>query len=464
LHATTGVWRGFFAKPTNSHIIQGEQPVTVDCAILGGGLAGVTVASLLHRQGIDTAVLEREPEIGGLCRSFESDGFTFDRGGSHIIFSRDTEVLRFMQDALGKNQDQRIRNTRILYRDRFVKYPFENGLADLPPEDRFFCLNEFVRTLIDAECGRLPEPDNFRDWMYATFGKGIAESYLIPYNTKIWNCPPEEMSAHWMEGRVPRPPVEDIIRSAVGIETEGYIHQSRFTYPIHGGIVSLVRGIAEPVRDAIRTGFEVRSLRRDHEEWIISNGDEEIRARRVVSTIPLQHLLRCLVGVPADVSRACASLRYNSLVCACIGIRGTVPPYSWVYVPQEDILCNRVSFPSNYSTGVAPPGHASILAEITCNTGDAVDMMDDAAITDRVITDLEGVGLIDDRSDVVFSRIERQPFAYVVYDHEYLANIAIVREYCRSQGIDLVGRFAQFEYLNMDGVIRSAMDHVEGRS
>jgi len=47
-----------------------------------------------------------------------------------------------------------------------------------------------------------------------------------------------------------------------------------------------------------------------------------------------------------------------------------------------------------------------------------------------------------------------------VYDLSYQKNIRIVREYCEGLGIDLVGRFSRFEYLNMDGVIRSAMDFV----
>ena len=31
----------------------------------------------------------------------------------------------------------------------------------------------------------------------ATFGKGIAEKYFIPYNEKIWNCGAEELSLEW---------------------------------------------------------------------------------------------------------------------------------------------------------------------------------------------------------------------------------------------------------------------------
>ncbi|MDD4126252.1 MAG: NAD(P)-binding protein, partial [Methanomicrobium sp.] len=226
-------------------------------AILGGGLTGITLARMLNERGEEVTVLEKEKETGGLCRSKTENGFTFDIGGSHIIFSRDTEVNDFMCNVLGDNKDKRNRNTKIFFKDAYVKYPFENGLYQLPPEDRFFCINEFVKNLIALEKGELKEPENFKEWIYHTFGKGIAESYMVPYNEKIWNYPSEKMSHHWVDGRIPRPPVEDIIKSAIGIETEGYTHQSVFTYPIKGGIEALADSIKKPVADKIIKEFEV---------------------------------------------------------------------------------------------------------------------------------------------------------------------------------------------------------------
>ncbi|HON40057.1 MAG TPA: NAD(P)-binding protein, partial [Methanoculleus sp.] len=58
-------------------------------AILGGGLTGMTLARLLHERGGRVIVLEGNDKVGGLCRSRTEAGFTFDIGGSHIIFSRD---------------------------------------------------------------------------------------------------------------------------------------------------------------------------------------------------------------------------------------------------------------------------------------------------------------------------------------------------------------------------------------
>lgn len=429
-------------------------------AILGGGLSGLTLARLLQENGGDVVVLEAEREYGGLCRSKTDQGFTFDTGGSHIIFSRDTEVLAFMRRMIAGNEQRNNRNTKIFYKQQFVKYPFENGLSDLPPEDRFFCINGFVKTLIAVEKGEIPAPANFREWIYYTFGNGIAECYMVPYNEKIWKYPTDGMSLHWVDGRIPRPPVEDVIKSAIGIGTEGYTHQAVFSYPFDGGIEALVRAIAQPIEKFIKTGFRVTSIKKSGKQWQISNGNEGILADQCICTMPVQHLLPCLEGVPREVKNAAGALKYNALACVNIGIKGSVPAISWLYVPDPAVgRTNRISFPSGYSRHTAPDGCSAILAEITHQPGDEVSSMTDAELISEVVDMLQGMQILH-KDQIVYSSVERQPFAYVVYDLEYQKNIAVVKEYCNEIGIPLVGRFAQFEYLNMDGCIRSVMDFV----
>lgn len=431
-------------------------------AIIGGGLTGVTLARLLALQGEEVVILERDETYGGLCRSHTEDGFTFDDGGSHIIFSRDTAVQAFMRDVLQDNKAERNRNTKIFFKGAYVKYPFENGLAELPPEDRFYCINEYIKTLIALEKGELPSPENFREWILYTFGTGIANLYMIPYNEKIWNYPAEKMSLHWVDGRIPRPPVEDIIKSAIGIETEGYTHQSVFTYPVTGGIEALVRAIAAPVENKIRCGFSVSSIRKTADGFLISNGTETIMADRCISTIPPQELLPCLSDVPPEVSGAVFALCYNSLFSVCIGVSHKVNDYSWLYVPQKELgLFNRISFPSNYSDAVAPAGQSSVLAEITFNEGDAVSRMTDEEIIAHTMKGLAEMEILESPDDVVYSAVRRQDYAYVVYDLAYQKNIGTVLSYLKRIGIEPLGRFGEFEYLNMDGCIRRVLDYLD---
>ena len=51
--------------------------------ILGGGLTGLTLANLLRRH--DVEVLEAYSRPGGLCRSFEWQGFRGDFGQGDVL-------------------------------------------------------------------------------------------------------------------------------------------------------------------------------------------------------------------------------------------------------------------------------------------------------------------------------------------------------------------------------------------
>ena len=39
-----------------------------------------------------------------------------------------------MREMIADNMQENARNTKIFYKGRYVKYPFENGLSDLPPK------------------------------------------------------------------------------------------------------------------------------------------------------------------------------------------------------------------------------------------------------------------------------------------------------------------------------------------
>jgi phytoene desaturase len=50
--------------------------------VIGSGVAGLSAASFLAKEGHDVTVLEKNNSIGGRARKFESDGFMFDMGPS----------------------------------------------------------------------------------------------------------------------------------------------------------------------------------------------------------------------------------------------------------------------------------------------------------------------------------------------------------------------------------------------
>jgi len=388
--------------------------------ILGGGLAGLTIAAHLDHE---CEVLEKESRGGGHCQTVQEQGFTYDAGGPHIIFSRNQEMVDYMVSLLGDNVHRARRNNKIYYKGRYVKYPFENGLFDLEPQDRFECLYHYIKN-------DYPAPrTNFKEWIYHHFGKGLAEKYLIPYNEKIWNVPAEELGLEWVEGRVPKPPIEDVIKAAVGVETEGYTHQLYFHYPAHGGIESLPRAMAQRVRNIV-SDFTVERIWKQDNHWFVSDGRVARRYDALVSTIPIQEL-----AVALDAAR--------------------IPDYTAIYVPDPEIRFHRLSFPAVFSPHNARPGQSIIQAEITTNPGDGTHEMSDEALLSDVIFDIENMDLIRP-SEVCYSRVLRTKYGYVVQNDDCRRYLKQAKAYFEQIGIPLCGRVAEFEYINMDVCIERA--------
>jgi len=130
---------------------------------------------------------------------------------------------------------------------------------------------------------------------------------------------------------------------------------------------------------------------------------------------------------------------------------------SWLYIPDKEILTHRISFPSNYSPKVAPKGKSAVLAEITCDKNSSLWNMSDNELKEKVIENLYLLKIID-KSDVCFAEVSRSEYAYVISDLDYKKNLTIAQDYAAEQGLNLLGRFGEFKYMNMDECIQSAMN------
>jgi protoporphyrinogen oxidase len=419
-----------------------------EVGVLGGGISGLFTAYFL---GGDVEVLEGATTAGGLARCFGGQGFRSDIGG-HILFSKDKEALAHELAVLGDNLRQGVRANKILYRGLHVKYPFENGIDVLPKED----IVDILYTFIDNP--HKSTPTNFREWMFHTFGDGLTNRYLLPYNTKIWKTPAEEMSLEWVD-RVPRPPLLDLVKTAVGIPTEGYTHQLHFQYPKVGGFESLSAALVTKLGSKLHTAFRVASLRPCDGGWVVtSDRGEERRYRQIVSTIPIGALLETLPDVPESVLRSANELRYNSLRVALIGVSTTnLPPYTALYVPDPESLYHRVCYNQVFSPDMVPAGCNSVSCEITVAPGSDLESWSDERLLDRVVDDLVRDGIVT-RSTVCYRQVHRERYAYVIYTNGYKDRVRTIREFADSNHIHLAGRFAEYQYVNTDACVRRALD------
>ncbi len=429
-------------------------------AILGGGVSGCSLARMLAADGHSVTVLEKTERVGGLCKSRSYDGFTFDEAGGHIIFSKDERVLQWQLDRCGgeAGTQKTVRNTKIRWHDRWVPYPFENGVGHLTKEATVDCMTGYVEAYVGRRTGA-PCPENFGDWIQWRMGDGFARHFMVPYNNKIWKRDLTTMASDWVAGRVPEAPIEDILRSAVGFDTEGYKHQSVFWFPLHGGFEAMVKGAAADAGFDLVCNAEVERVCKKGDGFEVNGEAYDL----VVNTVPLPQIEDVIEEIPDDVRADIQALEPISLINVMIGVKldEPLPDLSWIYLPfDEQGPTNRVTYYSNYSKFNAPEGHGCFLAEVT-HRGDL--RPDDREWLQGVVDGLDRAGILR-KEQVVLLEACNNEFAYIDQDLEFAARVARVRRWVDESGYLTFGRFGRYEYHNSDQCIQRAMqvhEHIQ---
>jgi phytoene dehydrogenase-like protein len=116
--------------------------------IIGGGMTGLAA-------GITSGfpVLERLDHPGGICASYERDGYRFELGGGHWIFGGDPVVSRLLAGASALRSYRR--RSAVLFlggheftrdlRELIVPYPIQDNLFALPKGIREAALAEILK-------------------------------------------------------------------------------------------------------------------------------------------------------------------------------------------------------------------------------------------------------------------------------------------------------------------------------
>lgn len=425
----------------------------MEIAIIGAGISGTTLARLLTGDGHAVTVLEASDRAGGLCKSREVDGFVFDDAGGHIIFSKQKDILDWQIERCGGlDQVQRTeRQTRIRWHDRYVPYPFENGVGHLPRETIVDCMDGYIQAYLGRQQGA-PCPEDFAGWIDWRMGYGFAEQFMVPYNEKIWSCDLTKMASAWVAGRVPEAPLRDVLKAAIGIDTSGYSHQAVFYFPMKGGFESLVRGTVAGGGFELQTSTPAATICRQGDDFMVNSQRFDL----VVNTAPLPQIAPAIAEIPAEIRADIAELRPISLVNVLFGLKTEQPlePLSWIYLPfSEQGPANRVTFFSNYSPHNAPQGHVSFMAEVT-HRG---ELRPDAEWMRSLATHLGKAGIFDP-SQIVTSHFTNNEYAYIDQDLAFAARIARVRAWFDNSGYITFGRFGRYEYHNSDQCIARAKE------
>ncbi|HET8677405.1 MAG TPA: FAD-dependent oxidoreductase [Blastocatellia bacterium] len=407
--------------------------------VLGAGLAGLSAA---HHLDYECEVFEKEPHIGGHCRTKRVDGFNFDEG-AHVFFGKDDCSREFVWEPLGEEMIPHRAEIWNNYGGKTIgRYPVQANASAIGPELATRCVLDFI------EATKQPEADvrTYSEWCYASFGKTFSEEFMLRYARKVWTVEPEEMNTEWLGskvgGRISRPSLEQVVRGAIDPDPQELNYLTEFSYPERGGFGRIAEPLASRVSN-LKLGCGVTRIETEARRITFSDGTARDYAA-AISTIPLPTLVRLAVDAPAEVREAADKLMWTSVRVVNLGIaREDVGPGHWVYFYDNEIPFFRVSFPSKFAPDNAPPGHSSVSCEIAYSRRKPLD---EDRLMERTVDALNRTGILRSSDQIVVTDQIDIPYAYVVFDFNREPSLRAIHAWMESVGLYACGRFGEWGY------------------
>lgn len=435
--------------------------------VIGAGISGLAAAWKLAREGFDVTLVEKEPAAGGLAATLDWDGWKFDYG-PHNFHTNDQEVVDFYKKLLPERFLERKIKVRLYIFSKLLSYPlvgFDALLALRGFKMAYACWSFFLARLKAFVFGIAPT-EHLDEWIIRRFGRVLYETYFGPYIYRVWRADPHRLSKMIGETKIPLLSIRRLIKREFFKKTDlnpEDLSQWQ-TFYVKGGIGELARYFLGEIERTGRVflGEEVTALRlRDDRIVSVETARRSLDTTdaAVISTIPVNLLVRRTAGMPAEIVREADKLEFCSERFLFVRVkRPQVSGYHWTYFSDKRYPFNRVAEFNRDPFEMVPPGHTSLTFEYPCNEGDWEWTATDDDLMGKTLPLYNEVFALR-REDILDYRSAHHKFAYprfVLGIDSILA--ALLGRLDRIGNLYSIGRQGRFCYVNVDGATRMGLE------
>jgi protoporphyrinogen oxidase len=314
--------------------------------IVGGGILGMTAAYRLAQQGVDVALYERAPDLGGLVGSFDFDGRRVDRF-YHAILPSDHRVIGLAEE-LGLGDRFRFRPTKVGFYDdgrlfsmtspkEFLTFPL------LRPFDRARLAAFVARCQLKSsydDLDRIP----LEDWLRRLCGRRILERLWRPLLDSKFDGRFDDLPATYIWARSRR---MSKTRDASGREVMGWLE---------GGYQTLIDALEQRIR---ALGGEVHASTSVDQIAGMAEGatglvvEGQFRPFDSILCTLAPPMARRLLAPPLAERVPADHCRYLGVVCLLLRVSRSVSPYYHLNITDRRIPLTTVV----ETTNVVDPEH-----------------------------------------------------------------------------------------------------------
>jgi protoporphyrinogen oxidase len=422
-----------------------------EVAILGGGPAGLAAGYYAKKSGLPFRIFEASPAVGGNSITFHWGPFGYD-SGAHRYHDKDAGVTEELRSLLGDDLRKIQVPSQIYQKGKLVDFPLSPlnvvirlGLAT--------CLRgglDFVR----GQLSRPPRFETFESFAVHTYGKTIADLFLLNYTEKLWGLPCDRLSPNVSGKRLKGLIFTTFLKEVfLGNKAKTEHLDGSFYYPGKGiGVIpeALARFCGP---EAIETNARVTRVFHDGTAvtGIEINGSRQVLAHAAVSTLPLSALIAALTpSAPASIRELAAKLEFRDVLLVALFVdRPCISRNASIYFPSREFCFTRLYEPKNRSPELAPPDKTCVVLEIPTRRDHPFWSMNEKELTRQVVDSFLKTGFIEER-EILGSTVHKLPFAYPILEAGFDGKVQSIMDYLRKfRNLKISGRCGKFLYTHL---------------
>lgn len=407
-------------------------------AVIGGGVSGLSVAQMLQKKNQEVVVFESEGRPGGMIKCDLVDGNLFHRTGGHVFNTKRKDVMEWFWTFFNREKEFVLaqRNSVVsMQNGKLIPYPIENHVYMLEPDE----VRRVIQDLLEIEKCDDASAENFADFLRLQFGQTLYKMYFEPYNYKVWRCDLSKVPLSWLAGKLPMPSVSEIFYNNIHkVKEKEFVHSS-FYYPLKGGSQFIADRLSEGL--SIHYNTHIESIVKVGEKYQI-DGDE----------FDLVIFCGNIKQLPTLLKGNCSIENYGRFI-EKLDSHGTTSvfceidrsDYSWVYLPSKDYESHRIICTGNFSKSNNACGKMTGTIEFT-----------DEISIEEIKENLQRMPF-----SPKYLTHHYAPYTYPIQDDKTREMIGSLKNELKKDNIYLLGRFAEWEYYNMDVAMGAALDLVK---
>ena len=398
--------------------------MTVDVAIIGGGISGLATAYALKRQGLNVVVLERQAQSGGNAQSERIGGFLMEHGPSTVNAA--SAAAAGLSTGLGLD-DQRCDLGDGVQKRYLVSGDALSGISAGPMgflKSGYISMPGRLRLMAEFLLPHQLDGDDetVMDFCARRFGREFAEKVIDPMVAGIYAGKASDLS------------VAAVFPKLVALEREfGSVSLGMFRryqqgakmpgsrlYSWRDGLGTLPKALASLLGENIRTGVTVRRIRRSAFGFKIDLGQAgKIEARAVVIATQPHVASRFLDGLDDEGATAAGDIKAPPLAVVFLGYkRGHVEHpldgLGFLTSQSEKRLLNGAQFNSTMFPDRAPEGCVAVTGYFGGARAPDLGRLPEKDLIDLACREFKD--LIGAKGDPVIARVRHWPLGLPQYE------------------------------------------------